>query len=145
MNDLIQIISMFLSLSIIDGDISRKDINCTARAVYHEARGETIQGQIAVAYVILNRVKSSIYPDNICSVVYQPSQFSGLKHNMVIEDRKAWRRAVEVSIMSYSGFIDDPTGGALWYYAHNIITAPYWAVGMIPTAIIGNHMFWVKL
>ena len=55
------------------------EIDCLARNIYHEARGESLQGQIAVAAVTVNRVLTKGYPSSICQVVYQPYQFSWVK------------------------------------------------------------------
>ena len=52
-----------------------KELHCLSLNVYHEARGEPIQGQLAVAYVTMNRLVSGRYPDSICNVVWQDRQF----------------------------------------------------------------------
>lgn len=57
-----------------------KQVNCLALTVYHESRGEPVEGQLYVARTVLNRVKHSRYPDDICRVVYQKHQFSWTKH-----------------------------------------------------------------
>lgn len=143
MNNIISAITLFMQLSSYTGlEIQRPDINCMSRAIYHEARGENITGQIAVASVIMNRAESSDYPDDICEVVYQPAQFTGLSRDMIIEDVEAWEQAVEISIFVWTDFIDDPTNGALWYYAHNKMQRPWWADNKRLAAVIDNHTFY---
>lgn len=124
--------------------INRQDIHCMARAVYHEARGEPNAGQSAVAHVILNRARAAQWPASICGVVYQPGQFSGLVRGLKPEDGKAWRKAIEISVMAYTGATGDPTRGALWYYAPAKVPAPYWASGLVKVADIGGHRFYGK-
>src|ERR671916_33370 len=74
--------------------------DCLASAIYFEARGEPIKGQLAVAEVVLNRVASKKYPDSICAVVKQPWQFSFVKDGKfpaINKESKSWRKAVAVA------------------------------------------------
>lgn len=122
------------------------DLFCIATAVYHEARGEPITGQIAVAYAIKNRVGSNDFPDTACGVVYDEKyavQFTGIKKARPDYSSKAWDRAVEVAVLSWIGFVDDPTGGARFYYNPKKAERPSWTRIKI-AAIIGNHTFFDK-
>jgi N-acetylmuramoyl-L-alanine amidase len=112
--------------------------------VYFEARGEDALGQAAVAHVILNRVKSPLYPDSVREVVWQPGPFSvtndGCSNRMT--DLDAIGKAVDIALATSRGKIKDPTGGALHYYAQDKVR-PYWAKGGWGF-ILGDHTF-VKL
>ena len=72
---------------------------CIALAVYHEARGEPIEGQMAVAEVILRRVKARRWPDDPCAVVFQEYQFSWTsREDLTPYDEAAYMRAVGVAM-----------------------------------------------
>lgn len=138
---LIALITMFSGASGIE-DINRQDIYCLSHAVYHEAGAEPIEGQIAVAHVVLNRVRDSRYPDSVCEVVYQPYQFTGLYRQNF---KFGWYQesAVEAALMAYTGLVEDPTGGAINYYAWsgpNALKQDPWPE-MTVLADIGNHRF----
>jgi len=143
MQALIAILAAYLAINP-GAQLPRKDINCLARAVYHEARGEPSIGQSAVAHVILNREASSAYPNDICEVIYQPYQFTNLYPHTRVPDGKSWSRAVEISTMVYAGDILDPTYGALYYYAPAKIEKPYWMASMTKTISLNNHDFYKK-
>lgn len=141
MQTVIAFLTIIAAVSSIDtSNISRKEMFCLATAVYHEARGEDITGRSAVAHVILNRKRSRHYPDTVCEVIYQPYQFSYIHEVSPDYKSTAWRDAVEVAAFARTGITNDPTGGAMNYYAHGIVT-PYWASGAIVTASIGGHTF----
>jgi N-acetylmuramoyl-L-alanine amidase len=114
------------------------------QAIYHEARGEDTLGQAAVAHVIINRVKSPLYPDSVREVVWQPGQFSftndGRSDRMT--DLDAIGKAVDIALAASRGKSNDPTGGSLHYYAHHK-AKPSWARGGF-RFILGDHTF-VKL
>lgn len=113
---------------------------CLAMAVYHEARGEPLPGQIAVAYVIQNRTVSGRYPNDVCGVVTQNAQFS-FKW-VPPKDRAAWNKALIVSEWVLNNEIDDPTGGALWYHAKSV--TPWWSEDR-EGKVIGNHIFFTTV
>lgn len=127
--------------------LNKEEIYCIARAVYHEARGETIAGQMAVAHTVLNRVESKRYPSTVCGVVYQPLQFTNLFRASKIDKtednwRLAWEQAVEIAGFSYIGFIEDPTNGATHYYSQTKLKEPpKWPSWIVKIATIGNHTF----
>ena len=123
--------------------------NCLARAVYFEARSESELGQVAVAKVILNRVKDPEYPNTICGVVYQGSgrrnscQFSfacdGLPDD--VKSASAWANAKRVAKMTIAG---DAKVAALTnatnYHADYV--KPKWAKSMKRLVKIGRHIFY---
>ncbi len=129
--------------------ISEKEKRCLATAIYFEARSESDRGQIAVAQVVLNRVKSDAFPDTICSVVYQGEQnrnacqFSfacdGLPENA--NNRTAWRKAREITddVLNGSGLIGEVK---LATYYHADYAKPRWAGKMKRLAKIGRHVFY---
>lgn len=121
-------------------DVPRQEIDCIATAIWHEARGEAVEGQMAVAHVVMNRVRSDKYPDTACEVVYQPYQFSHIRSAKPDRQSKAWSYAVQDAAFAYAGYTDDPTGGATHYYAHDIVL-PAWASVKQTTRVIGGHTF----
>ena len=123
---------------------------CLSQAIYHEARGETLEGQIAVAEVILNRKDSGKYPATVCGVVEQGTgekymcQFSyfcdGLSDE--IGDEEAWDKAGRIARVLLDGAPRELTNGALFY--HTKAVSPYWADEFHQTAEIGAHLFYVE-
>lgn len=120
------------------------DIVCLATAIYHESRGESEQGQIAVAYTVLNRSKSEKFPNSICDVVYQDRQFTDIKTARPDLSSQQWTKAIKLAILAKLNVVSDPTRGSMWYYAHNKIPRPHWAKNMRTAAQIGNHTFLEK-
>jgi spore germination cell wall hydrolase CwlJ-like protein len=126
-----------------DGDA---DWSCLAKAIYFEARGESIRGQFAVAEVILNRVDSPLYPRTVCRVVNQGGgggcQFSftcdGRKDR--IRDREAFAIAGKIARVMLDGAPRALTHGATHFHTRNV--RPRWAHRMPRTASIGAHMFY---
>lgn len=135
---MIKIITMLAALGA--HDVPRKDINCLATVIYHEARGEPLIGQMAVAHVVMNRVRSDKYPDNICDVVYQPYQFSYIDKAIPDWNSKAWDAAVREAVYTYFGLTDDVSIGATHYYAHNKVN-PDWASYKPTKIVLGGHTF----
>lgn len=114
-------------------------IMCLALNVYHEARGEPIAGQRAVAHVTLNRARERRMP--VCDVVFEPAQFSWTIEDPRVTDEKAWARALAVARRAVArGRVADPTGGANHYHADYV--NPGWARTMERTATLGRHIFY---
>lgn len=129
----------------------REQLLCLALNDYWEARGERLRGRVAVAKVVLNRVRDSRYPASVCDVVSQnrtqtskACQFSwhcdGLPDTPA--DLNSWRSSLMLAAaVLYAGWqIDDPSGGALWYHAASV--APDWADSLDRSAVIGQHIFY---
>lgn len=118
--------------------------SCLASAVYFEARGEPLEGQLAVAEVVLNRTRSGRYPRSVCAVVRQPAQFSFVRHGRIPRaDRgcEAWRRAVAIARIAEAG--DAPRAvdeDVLWYHADYV--DPAWGRRLDRAARIGLHIFY---
>lgn len=110
---------------------------CLADTVYHEARGETHSGQLAVAETIMNRVRSSAFPKTICGVTRQKGQFAP---NGRISERKAYAAARKVAEMAIQGRTGNIAGGATYF--HTPAVSPGWARSFTRTGRIGNHIFY---
>lgn len=119
------------------------ELFCLVQNIYHEARGEDVQHQAAVAHVTLNRVASAHFPDTICDVVWQSRQFSWTQDGRSDEmtDAASIMTAVDVAIEAMRGESSDPTDGMRFYYAHTKINPPRWAEKPIRVAVLGNHTF----
>jgi spore germination cell wall hydrolase CwlJ-like protein len=115
---------------------------CLALNIYHEARGERVEGQIAVAHVTVNRVEHDEWPSTICDVVYEPKQFSWthLIKDHAPTETKAWNDALIIARDVMIGNTDDPTYGAVFYHANYV--NPSWAEYTDLTRIIGRHLFY---
>jgi len=125
-----------------------ENLRCLALNVYHEARSESRNGQIAVARVTLNRVESKAFPDSVCAVVKQGGekrhqcQFSWWCDGK--SDRpanlRAWQRSLEIGKQVLANKAADPTKGALFYHADYV--KPTWSKVFDRTARIGRHLFY---
>jgi hypothetical protein len=119
------------------------DQDCLARAVYFEARGETLEGQLAVAQVVLNRAASGRYPPDVCAVVTQKAQFSFVRRGRLPEpNRKAetWHRAMAIAQNARERLASSIPANTLWYHAAYV--APVWGQRLTRTAQIGLHIFY---
>lgn len=131
-----------VTLSMMHPSIDTKAHNCLAMNIYHEARGEVIEGQIAVAHVTINRVNHEEWPNNICDVVYQPKQFSWtfLIEDQTPKENKSWKQAQVIARDVMIGNVEDPTLGATFYHATYV--NPSWADQMEVSKIIDKHVFY---
>lgn len=130
------------------------EIDTLARTLWGEARGEGKIGMIAVACVILNRVKLSgkrrdFGKGTISSACLYPWQFSCWNKNdpnleklkTVNDSDPAFIVAGDVAKMAVEGSLKDITNGATHYYSSSMKNPPYWAVGVEPCKVIGRHIF----
>jgi spore germination cell wall hydrolase CwlJ-like protein len=122
---------------------------CLAHAIYFEARDEPIRGQIAVAQVVINRVFSGFYPNDLCDVVYQNAsrhlncQFTFAcdgKHK-VINERGAWARAQQIAAQVLAGDLYEAAIGSSTHY-HALYVRPDWVQEMKKLARYGTHNFY---
>lgn len=119
-----------------DGITLNSEINCLAKAVYHEARGEPREGQLAIAKTVLNRVSDPKFPKSVCKVIYQPNQFTNIR-KLVIRDIKAWDNALAIA---YTVINMDGKYSFKAKYFHSTKVSPRWKKK--PIARIGNHVFY---
>lgn len=122
-------------------DALDRQMRCLASAIYFEARGESLEGQLAVGRVIVNRSESGRFPSTFCGVVYQPSQFSFIRGNRMPsarEDSESWRRAVAIARIAVEGSWKSPAGGALFFHATRV--SPGWRLTRL--ARVDNHVFY---
>ena len=117
--------------------------NCLATAVYFEARGESLEGQLAVARVVINRAASGRYPPDWCSVVKQPYQFSFVRHGEFPEadtSSDAWRKAEAVAELAAANVVPSVASNVLWYHADYV--NPSWGHRLNMVEKIGAHIFY---
>lgn len=118
------------------GGSNNNDLYLLARLVYGEARGEPYKGQVAVASVVLNRVKSSSFPNSVSGVIYQSGAFSVVADGQI--NLSPDETAVKAARDAMNGW--DPTGGCLYYYAPSKTTNK-WMLSKPVLLRIGNHAF----
>ncbi len=129
-------ISLSTSQSTSSSASSSTDLNLLARVVYGEARGEPYTGQVAVAAVVLNRVKSSSFPNTIAGVVYQSGAFDCVSDGQInlTPNQSAYNAARD----ALNGW--DPSYGCLFYYNPRTATSK-WMLSRTVKLNIGNHAF----
>lgn len=118
-------------------------LTCMALALYFEARSEPVVAQIAVAEVILNRVEDTRFLDDVCSVVYQPKQFSWTHDGKsdTPKDREAWHNVKDLA----ADVLANPQTMVLGHGAdhyHADYVDPYWADTLTPVGRYGTHIFY---
>lgn len=129
-----------VSQQAIDNQLSA-ELNCLAGAIYFESKGETYDGQLAVARVVMARAASPRFPNSICGVVYQPSQFSfvrGGKMPTINKGSAHWRDAVAIAKIAMNDGWESPVEGALFFHARHV--SPNWRLKRM--ARIDNHIFY---
>lgn len=127
---------------------------CLALNVYFEARNQSLEGQLAVAQVVVNRTIDDRYPDTPCKVIYDARTYSSgfpKRHQCQFSwycdgksdkptDKAAFERAMQITIYLMKSNVSDITNGATHYHTRHIL--PSWAKGQEPTAKIGDHVFY---
>lgn len=117
------------------------ELKCLAGAVYFEAKGESLAGQLAVARVIVNRSKSGRFSNSYCGVVYQPSQFSFVRGRSMPAIPKAtrqWKNAVAIAQIAHANAWASPVEGALFFHAAYV--SPRWNLRRMGR--VDNHVFY---
>lgn len=122
-----------------------QETNCLATAVYYEARGESVEGQLAVAHVIMNRAASGRYASDWCGVVTQPWQFSFVNpHTGALPqadiNSTAWKKAEAVAMLAAAKVVPTVGDDVLWYHADYV--APSWRNRLQQAERIGAHIFY---
>lgn len=125
-------------------DIPVSEVNCVAQNVYHESRGENFKGQLAVAFVTMNRVEDPRFPKTACGVVKQHVkhswQFAWMPRKHRIEDMAAFEQSISVALIAMTRASEDPTHGATYFFDHSKGT-PGWSRHLDTLAVIGGHTF----
>ena len=137
----------FLAQAASETDAARAR-ECLTAAVYYEARSEPVDGQRAVAQVVLNRVRDRAFPHSVCGVVYQGvasgrgCQFSFACDGSMYRPREpgAWERAERVAIAALNGGVMAAVGNATFYHAAYVL--PWWASSLTRLGAIGSHIFY---
>jgi spore germination cell wall hydrolase CwlJ-like protein len=120
-----------------------EEMNCLATAVYFEARGEALEGQLAVARVVMNRAASGKYPASWCGVVKQRSQFSFVRNGRfpaADTDCDAWRKAEAIAELAVANIVPSVGPDVLWYHADYV--SPSWGNRLNEAEQIGAHIFY---
>lgn len=120
-----------------------EETNCLATAVYFEARGESLEGQLAVARVVMNRAASGRYASDWCGVVKQPAQFSFVHHGQfpaIDTGSAAWRKAEAIARLAAANVVPSVDSSVLWYHADYV--APRWGHQLNIVEKIGAHIFY---
>lgn len=133
----------------------KKQVDCLAENIYFESKGESKLGQIAVAFVTMNRLNSDLFPKDICQVVKQQvnnvCQFSwyceekpramSVRKDLTKQNNPLYNEILEIAAYVYMHYekLDDPTKGALFFHATYV--KPNWK-NLKKTVIIGNHIFY---
>ena len=127
---------IFSSNSSGGSSTNNSDVNLLAHLIYAEARGEPYSGQVAVGAVVLNRVKSSKFPNSIAGVIYQPGAFDVVSDGQI--NYAPNTTAVNAARDALNGW--DPTYGCIYYFNPNTATSSWiWSRPYVIT--IGNHRF----
>jgi N-acetylmuramoyl-L-alanine amidase len=126
---------------------NERDIVCLALNVYHEARNQPFEGQLAVAHVTLNRVEDSLGAASICDVVFRGRDFSwtsdpAKRRVKSVREVTAWETAQRVARMALEDRDADPVGGSTFFHATWV--QPDWATAFVRVRQIGDHIFYAR-
>ncbi len=119
------------------------ELQCLAGAIYFESRGEPLEGQLAVAQVVVNRAEDGRWPSSYCGVVYQRAQFSFVKNGRMPHIRtgsKAWKRAEAIARIAHRGLWDSSAQDAVYFHARYV--RPSWSRRKVALATIDTHIFY---
>ena len=130
---------LLLPLTLLASD---PQLACLTEAIYFEGRSEPLPGQMAIANVVLNRVKSTKYPDNVCGVVHERHQFSYFWDGKpeTIHNEAAYKIATNIASLAISGATITRLRGATHYHATYV--NPEWSARLDYTTQIGKHKFY---
>lgn len=132
-----------LVASMAGGTELSPQLTCLAQAVYFEARGEELAGQLAVARVIINRTESGLFAGDYCSVITQRGQFSFVRGGSIPTPNlgsSAWRHARAIARIAHQDLWDSPAGDSLYF--HNAGVRPGWSRSKATVARIDSHVFY---
>lgn len=135
-------------------EIANGERDCLAQAIYHEARGETATGQLAVANVIVNRARSAKFPGSLCGVIYQNADKGRYRCQFTFAcdgrddtpgERRAWTRSLELAKKVYAEFAMGEEIGAVpssTLYYHTTAVRPSWSNTFNRVAVVDSHIFY---
>jgi hypothetical protein len=132
-----------------NGKSGARALECLTAAVYHEARSEGLEGQRAVAQVVLNRARHYAYPSSICGVVYQGPFRAGGGCQFTFtcdgsarrpRDAAAWAQAQAVAKAALGGYVEESVGWATHY--HTDYVSPSWGPKLVRVGVLGSHIFY---
>ncbi len=126
-----------------DGPALDAEATCLATAVYFESKGESLEGQLAVAQVVINRALSGRYPTTLCAVVKQKAQFSFVRAGQfprIDTGGGAWRKAQAIARIAAGKMAQVIPADVLWYHADYV--APSWGRRLARVEKIGAHIFY---
>lgn len=121
--------------------VADDELNCLAIGIYYESKGEPLEGQLAVAEVILNRVESGRFPSSVCSVLTQRGQFSFVRGGKLPQPPaggQAWKTALAVAKVARDDAWDSRVSNALFFHARYV--SPGWRRARVGS--VGNHIFY---
>ncbi len=135
----------FAPSSVADKD---RALHCLTQAIYYEAATEPLDGQRAVAQVVLNRLRHPAYPNTVCGVVFQGSERStGCQFTFTCDGALArapiasiWNRTRQVAEAALAGYVYKPVGWATHYHTNWVV--PYWSSSLVKLANVGTHIFY---
>ncbi len=125
-----------------------RSLDCLTAAIYYEAAREPVDGQRAVAQVVLNRVRHPAYPATVCGVVFEGARrTTGCQFTFSCDGSLRfapmagyWDRARQVAQAALNGYVYAPVGWATHYHANYVV--PYWASSLVKSANVGAHIFY---
>lgn len=138
----------FSRVALAQTGVDPGEAECFAQNLYFEARSEGREGMIAVGWVVLNRVESTLYPNSICAVIHDGGERPPCEFNWWCDGRSdrptepgVWRLAQIIAEQMLTAPPADPTNGALWFH-NDSIPAPQWLRARDQTLHLGAHYFY---
>lgn len=136
------------TLGKVSTETKSRALECLTSAIYYEAGQESVDGQQAVAQVVLNRVRHPAFPNSVCGVVFEGStRVTGCQFTFTCDGSMArrpvpalWNRMRKVAWEMLSGRVHKPVGQATHYHANYVV--PYWASSLVKTSVEGVHIFY---
>ena len=135
-------------LGKVSTETKSRALECLTSALYYEAGQEGVDGQKAVAQVVLNRVRHPAFPNTVCGVVYEGStRVTGCQFTFTCDGSMArrpvpaiWNRMRKIAWQMLTGHVYAPVGQATHYHANYVV--PYWAPTLVKTSVEGVHLFY---
>lgn len=131
---------------------TQAEVECLAMNIYHEAKNQSTEGQLAVGWVTINRTLHDRWPNDICAVVWQ-TRHPGKRHKCQFSwtcdgkrdeprDWEAFGAAYDLAVAIAMDQTTDPTDGSLWYHAD--YSRPVWRTRLVVAVQIDDHIFYNK-